>query len=150
MTIGFASGCHSIVFAPGYQSTVQSPKWIIGNEGVTVIPRSPENDWQVNVTKLRDVIRRNTKFLILNEPHNPGGIVMSVALQREIINHRHMSRARYSHPVRRGVSAIGARWQHQVADDGELVREGNIRRGDEQAMGGMWDQDQYRLDRMSR
>ncbi|KAL3808446.1 hypothetical protein ACHAXA_003377 [Cyclostephanos tholiformis] len=73
MTIGFASGCHSIVFAPGYQSTVQSPKWIIGNEGVTVIP----NDWQVDVTKLRDAIRRNTKFLILNEPHNPGGIVMS-------------------------------------------------------------------------
>lgn len=38
------------------------------------------------MTKLRDAIRRNTKFLILNEPHNPGGIVMSVALQREIID----------------------------------------------------------------
>lgn len=83
--LAFASGCHSIVFTPGYQSTVESPRWSIGNEGVTEIPRRPENDWQVDPQKLREAIRPNTKFLILNEPHNPGGIVMSAALQEEVI-----------------------------------------------------------------
>ncbi len=85
--LAFASnGCHTIVFAPGYQSTVQSPRWVIGNGGVTEIHRSPEDDWQVDACKLRDAIRHDTKFLILNEPHNPGGIVMSRELQSEIID----------------------------------------------------------------
>ena len=86
-SFAFASnGCHTIVFTPGYQSTVQSPNWVIGNGGVTEIPRSSKNDWQVDTRKLRDAIRRDTKFLILNEPHNPGGVVMSRELQTEIID----------------------------------------------------------------
>ncbi len=84
--LAFASdGCHSIVFTPGYQSTVQSPGWSVGSGGVTEIPRRPEDDWQVDPRKLREAIRPHTRFLILNEPHNPGGVVMSAALQEEVI-----------------------------------------------------------------
>jgi len=85
--LAFASnGVHSIVFTPGYQSTVESPQWAIGNAGVTQIPRDPDNNWQVDISKFKEAIRPNTKFLILNEPWNPGGIVMSHELQREIID----------------------------------------------------------------
>lgn len=81
----FAKGCHSIVFTPGYQSTVESPGWSLGNEGVTKIERRAENDWQIDPQKVREAIRENTKYLILNEPYNPGGIVMSLEQQSEII-----------------------------------------------------------------
>ena len=84
--LAFAPGCHSIVFTPGYQSTVESPLWAVGNEGVTKIKRRPENNWQVEPKKLMESIRPNTKFLILNEPYNPGGVVMSSQLQRELID----------------------------------------------------------------
>lgn len=69
--LAFASNdVHSIVFTPGYQSTVESPLWAMHNKGITQIPRTPENNWQVDPQKLRDAIREDTKFLILNEPHN--------------------------------------------------------------------------------
>lgn len=83
----FASrGHHSIVFTPGYQSTVESPQWAIGNGGVTKLQRRAENDWQVEPHKLKEAIQPNTKFLILNEPYNPGGIVMTSKLQQEVID----------------------------------------------------------------
>jgi len=85
--LAFASnGVHSIVFTPGYQSTVESPEWAIGNAGVTQIPRHPDNNWQVDISKFKEAIRPNTKFVILNEPWNPGGIVMRHHLQQEIID----------------------------------------------------------------
>ena len=84
--MAFASKCHSIVFTPGYQSTVDSPNWAVGNEGITKILRSPDNNWQVDTQKLKDAIQPNTKFLILNEPYNPGGIVMTSELQKEVID----------------------------------------------------------------
>ena len=83
--LAFASGYHSIVFTPGYQSTIESPQWAVNNKGVTEIPRRPENNWQVDTKKLKEAIRDDTKFLILNEPYNPGGIVMTRELQQEII-----------------------------------------------------------------
>lgn len=86
--LAFAStGVHSIVFTPGYQSTVESPEWAIGNAGVTQIPRHPENNWQVDMKLFKEAIRpHTTKFVILNEPWNPGGIVMSHQLQQEMID----------------------------------------------------------------
>mmetsp|Transcript_14189 Transcript_14189/g.30830 ORF Transcript_14189/g.30830 Transcript_14189/m.30830 type:complete len:173 (+) Transcript_14189:81-599(+) len=58
----FASGGHSIVFTPGYQSTVDSPQWAVGNKGVTKLQRLPENNWQVEPHKLKEAIRPNTKL----------------------------------------------------------------------------------------
>ena len=82
--MAFAPYCHSIVFTPGYQSTVQCGMY--GNMGITEIPRRPENNWQVEPQKLRDAIQYNTKLVVLNEPHNPSGILMSATLQKEIID----------------------------------------------------------------
>ena len=85
--LAFATNGHSIVFTPGYQSTVESPLWAVNNEGITKIQRLPSNNWQVDVQKLREAIIPNkTKFLILNEPNNPSGLVMSVELQQQVID----------------------------------------------------------------
>ena len=82
----FASGgCHSIVFGPGYQSTIDSPNWVAGNGGVTVLQRRAEDGWQLRPDEIRKAIRPNTGYLILNEPYNPGGVVMDIELQREVI-----------------------------------------------------------------
>lgn len=82
----FASGgCHSIVFSPGYQSTIDSPNWVAGNGGVTTLSRRAEDGWQVRPDDIRKAIRPNTGYLILNEPYNPGGVVMDAELQREVI-----------------------------------------------------------------
>lgn len=71
-SLAFAAGCHSIVFTPGYQSTVESPGWASNSEGISIIERSPDNDWQIDPSELRAAIKANTKYMIINEPHNPG------------------------------------------------------------------------------
>lgn len=83
--LAFATNGHSIVFTPGYQSTVESPLWAVGNEGITKIQRLSSNNWQVDIQKLREAIIPNkTKFLILNEP--PSGILMTAELQQQVID----------------------------------------------------------------
>jgi aspartate/methionine/tyrosine aminotransferase len=71
-SLAFASGCHAIVFTPGYQSTVEAPGWAVDNQGISKIERRPENNWQIDTKSLRSAIRENTKYLIINEPYNPG------------------------------------------------------------------------------
>ena len=75
---------HSIAFTPGYQSTVQSPSWTTASS-LTLIERKAENRWQIEIDKVRAAIRPDTKYMIINEPYNPGGIVMSKSLQQELV-----------------------------------------------------------------
>jgi len=74
---------HSIVFLPGYQSTVESPQWMGGD--ITKLWRTAANNWQIDLQQLKAAIRCNTSYLIVNEPHNPSGIVMNQQLQTELI-----------------------------------------------------------------
>jgi aspartate/methionine/tyrosine aminotransferase len=82
----FARDGHSIVFVPGYQSTVQSPEWAVNCTGVTQIRRSAKNRWQIPIEDVRAAIRNDTKYLVINEPYNPAGIVMDRSLQRQLID----------------------------------------------------------------
>ncbi|KAL7471044.1 hypothetical protein ACHAXS_011316 [Conticribra weissflogii] len=85
-SLAFArDGCHSVVFTPGYQSTVESPLWAPRNGGLTRIARRPESRWQVDPREVRAAMRENTRFVIWNEPWNPGGTVATAELQREMI-----------------------------------------------------------------
>jgi aspartate/methionine/tyrosine aminotransferase len=82
----FARDCHSIVFTPGYQSTVESPEWAVNSRGVTQIRRRASNDWQIEIEQVRAAIRPGeTKYMVINEPYNPGGIVMNPSLQKELV-----------------------------------------------------------------
>ena len=78
-----ASDCHSIVFSPGYQSTVMGPSLAGGN--VTTVMLSAANGWQVPIEDLVQAIQPGvTKYLVLNEPYNPAGTLMSPATQLRI------------------------------------------------------------------
>lgn len=81
----FARNCHSIVFTPGYQSTVESPEWSRDSLGCTQILRRANNNWQIDMEEVRAAIQPNTKYMVINEPYNPGGIVMSQSLQTQLI-----------------------------------------------------------------
>ena len=81
--LAMARDRHSIVFSPGYQSTIESPLWA-SNSQLTILERKPPH-WQINLTQVEQAIRADTKFMIINEPYNPGGIVMKRELQTQLI-----------------------------------------------------------------
>jgi aspartate/methionine/tyrosine aminotransferase len=75
----FARDVRSITFVPGYQSTIESPEWAPNSKGVTKLQRRPENNWQIDIEDVRTAITDSpdTKYMVINEPYNPGGVVMS-------------------------------------------------------------------------
>lgn len=66
---------HVIVFSPGYQSVLKAP--VHAGSQVTEIPLYPEENWQVDVKAVEAAIKENTKYIVINEPYNPAGTLMS-------------------------------------------------------------------------
>eukprot|EP00978_Attheya_sp_CCMP212_P027515 scaffold92173_cov48-Attheya_sp.AAC.1 len=75
-------GCHSIVFTPGYQSVQEAPLHV-GSE-VTKIRLRPKNDWQIQINEVEQALRDNTKYIVVNEPHNPTGTVMKKETRQQL------------------------------------------------------------------
>ena len=48
---------------------------------VTQIQLKAENNWQIDVQEVQGAIRDNTRFMIINQPYNPAGTLMSPELQ---------------------------------------------------------------------
>jgi aspartate/methionine/tyrosine aminotransferase len=78
-----ASDCHTIVFTPGYQSTVESSTHAGGD--ATRIELKAANGWQIDPEDVKAAIRANTRYMVLNEPYNPAGTLMSKALQAQLV-----------------------------------------------------------------
>jgi len=77
-------GDHVIVIDPAYQSLAEIPQ-SIGCE-LTKWPVVPGNNkWNLDITFLRSAIKKNTKLLILNFPHNPTGYIPDPDDFKEII-----------------------------------------------------------------
>ncbi len=74
---------HSIVFTPGYQSVQVAP--VHAGSMVSKIRLSPESRWQINPADVEAVIRENTKYIVINEPYNPAGTLMSHETQRQLV-----------------------------------------------------------------
>ncbi len=67
-------GDHVIVLDPAYQSLSEIPQ-SIGCE-LTRWPVVPENNrWTLDISFLKTAVKKNTKLLILNFPHNPTGFI---------------------------------------------------------------------------
>jgi aspartate/methionine/tyrosine aminotransferase len=81
----FARNAHSIVFEPGYQSTIESPEWAHNSRGVTKLQRKASNRWQIDLENVKQAITPHTKYMVINEPHNPGGIVMPRVTQIDLV-----------------------------------------------------------------
>ncbi|KAK3244883.1 hypothetical protein CYMTET_45528 [Cymbomonas tetramitiformis] len=69
---------HSIVFNPAYQSTQEAP--VHAGSQVTKIALKAVNNWQIDPRGIRE----NTRYLVINEPHNPAGTLMSPVLQMQL------------------------------------------------------------------
>lgn len=75
--------CHSIVFSPGYQSVQVAP--VFAGSQVTSIQLKPDNGWQIDLNMVEAAIQDNTKYIVINEPYNPAGTLMSADVQQRLI-----------------------------------------------------------------
>jgi aspartate/methionine/tyrosine aminotransferase len=74
---------HSIVFTPGYQSVQEGPLQA-GCGSVTKITLRANDGWQIDPATVEAAIQENTKYIVLNEPSNPAGTLMSKENQAAI------------------------------------------------------------------
>ena len=64
---------HAIVVTPNYQSHETLPVAICEATGV---PLDPEDSWSLDVDRIADAIRPNTRLVTINFPHNPTGAIL--------------------------------------------------------------------------
>ena len=63
--------CHSIVFTPGYQSVQEAP--VHAGSQITRIKLHASNNWQIDLHEVESAIKENTRYIAVNQPHNPSG-----------------------------------------------------------------------------
>jgi aspartate/methionine/tyrosine aminotransferase len=74
---------HVVTTFPGYQSLYEIAN-SLGCEGSKWIPESKDG-WHFELEKLKSLIRKDTKLIVVNFPHNPTGATPSESEFREII-----------------------------------------------------------------
>jgi len=74
---------HAIVITPNYQSAQTIPASICD---VTAINLDSENNWNLDIQKVKDSIQSNTRLISINFPHNPTGKVISKNELNDIVN----------------------------------------------------------------
>jgi aspartate/methionine/tyrosine aminotransferase len=77
-------GDHVICHYPTYQSLYEIPKQL-GAE-VSLWKATPDNQWIPSIDDLQDLIKPNTKLIIINNPNNPTGAVLKKAFLQQIID----------------------------------------------------------------
>lgn len=83
MNIFLDKGDHVIVQFPAYQSLFEVA-YSIGCE-VTKWQMHDDNNWELDIDFLKESIKKNTKCIILNLPHNPTGYIASKKTFKEIV-----------------------------------------------------------------
>ncbi len=64
---------HAIVVTPNYQSAETLPGAICDVSGIAL---DPENDWHLDLDRVRAALRPNTRLISINFPHNPTGKII--------------------------------------------------------------------------
>ena len=73
---------HAIVVVPNYQSAETIPLDICEVSGV---PLNPEKDWALDIDRVKNEIRPNTKLVSINFPNNPTGAILARDLYDELV-----------------------------------------------------------------
>jgi aspartate/methionine/tyrosine aminotransferase len=73
---------HAITVIPNYQSVESVPLSICETTGIAL---EPGNNWDLDLNRVRDAIRPNTRVICINFPHNPTGKVISRATLDSLI-----------------------------------------------------------------
>jgi aspartate/methionine/tyrosine aminotransferase len=82
--LALAQDCHSIVFTPGYQSTVEAPTH--AGSTVTRIELSAARGWQIDPAAVEAaIVPGRTRYMVINEPYNPAGTLMSKERQAALV-----------------------------------------------------------------
>lgn len=74
---------HAIVVTPNYQSHETLPESIGSVSGV---PLDPEDGWSLDIDRVADTIRPNTKLITINFPHNPTGAILSADRYQALVD----------------------------------------------------------------
>lgn len=74
---------HAIVVTPNYQSAETVPGALCA---VTAVGLDRDDDWNLDLDKVRDALRPNTRLISINFPHNPTGKIISPAVFEELIS----------------------------------------------------------------
>ena len=105
---------HTIVVVPAYQSLESVPRSICRT---TSIPLELKNEWVLDIGRVEDAIRPETKAIAINFPHNPTGALLPDADLHQLID---ICRRRgiwlFSDEAYRPLGPIGGRQSPQVAD----------------------------------
>lgn len=97
---------HAIVITPNYQSAETVPLSICEVTGVSL---DPDDNWSLDIDRLRAALRPNTKLISVNFPHNPTGKILELDRFHALVD---LCRERgiwlFSDEVYRGLSVRGA------------------------------------------
>ena len=74
---------HAIVITPNYQSAETIPSSICD---VTAVDLDPNENWNLDISKIKSSIKPNTRLISINFPHNPTGKIISKDELNEIIS----------------------------------------------------------------
>jgi aspartate/methionine/tyrosine aminotransferase len=74
---------HAIVVTPNYQSHESLPLAICEATGV---PLDPDDNWSLDIDRVRDAIRPDTRLLTINFPHNPTGTILPLDRYEALID----------------------------------------------------------------
>ncbi|NKB38597.1 MAG: aminotransferase class I/II-fold pyridoxal phosphate-dependent enzyme [Gammaproteobacteria bacterium] len=73
---------HAIVVTPNYQSHETLPLAICEATGV---PLNPDDEWSLDIDRIADSIKTNTKLVTINFPHNPTGTILPLDRYQALI-----------------------------------------------------------------
>lgn len=80
----YEPGANIIVPFPAFQTLYEVPKYL-GYE-VRLLELTAEEDFKINIDKLKSLIDSNTKMIVINNPHNPTGSTLTSSEIIEITN----------------------------------------------------------------
>jgi aspartate/methionine/tyrosine aminotransferase len=76
-------GDHIVVLWPTYEALYQLVS--LSGAEVSLVPLEPDG-WRVDVDKVREAFRPNTRFLVTNFPHNPTGATIDRSTYKALID----------------------------------------------------------------
>ncbi len=77
-------GDHMIVARPNYGTNIETPRAI--GADISYLDQVFEEGFRVDIEKLESMIRPDTKYISLTNPHNPTGTMMPLAELKEVIS----------------------------------------------------------------
>lgn len=72
-TVLLEADSHAIVITPNYQSHETLPTQICSATGIAL---NADDNWSLDIDKVADAIKPNTRLLTMNFPHNPTGALL--------------------------------------------------------------------------